>query len=138
VCGILCETRNAASAMATVVGIGLNVNQTAAMFVEAGLPDAGSLGLFTASAFDCAEVTRALIRQLDEEYDRLCSGDLATLEACWKWRLGLLGRSVAAECADGTHCGRLREIAFDGLELKSDDGTMLRLVPETVRQLRPA
>jgi len=85
--------------------------------------------------FDCDAVARALIRQLDEEYDRLCQGDLMTLEACWKWRLGLLGKPVAAETADGTHQGRLMECGWDGLELEQD-GVVRRLVPEAVRQLR--
>src|SRR5579885_441409 len=85
VCGILIE-----QGRGVVAGIGLNVNQPARAFAEAGLPDAGSLAVFAERGLDCQEVTRTLIRHLDEEYDRLCAGDLATLEACWKWHVGLL------------------------------------------------
>src|SRR5438309_5368080 len=102
VCGILIE-----QARGTVVGIGLNVNQSAASFVEADLPEAGSLALFAGGGLDRLEVARLLIAQLDEEYDRLCTGDRATLEACWKWHTGLLGRQVVVECHDATHRGRL-------------------------------
>jgi hypothetical protein len=77
-----------------------------------------------------------LIEQLDREYDLLLSGDLATLESCWKWRLGLLGRDVIAEDVEGQRWrGRLREVAFDGLQLEREDGTLLRMEPERVRSV---
>ena len=78
---------------------------------------------------------RKLLAQLDEEYDRLCQGDWATLEACWKWHTGLLGKQVVVECPGALHRGRLREQSFDGLELELGDGGTLRLVPETVRHV---
>src|SRR5262249_58825543 len=84
------------------------------------------------------EVAGLLIAGLDEEYDRLCQGDLATLEACWKWRLGLLGRQVRAECHGAVHHGRLRELGWDGLALETAGGAMLRLPPEMVQHLTEA
>jgi BirA family biotin operon repressor/biotin-[acetyl-CoA-carboxylase] ligase len=121
----------------TVAGIGLNVNQTADDFARAQLPDAGSLALFTGSSLDRDDVARMLIRQLDEEYDRLCQGDLATLEACWKWRLGLLGKRVTAECPGANHKGRLLDVGWDSVEIETLSG-ILRLAPETVRHLHPS
>jgi BirA family biotin operon repressor/biotin-[acetyl-CoA-carboxylase] ligase len=132
VCGILIE-----QSQATVAGMGLNVKQSAASFAEAGLPQAGSLAVFSDSVPDCAEVARRLIRQLDEEYDRLMQGDVGTLEACWQWRLGLLGKQVTAECHDGTRRGRLVEVGWEGVCLEQPGGEMVRLVPETVRHLEP-
>jgi BirA family transcriptional regulator, biotin operon repressor / biotin---[acetyl-CoA-carboxylase] ligase len=131
VCGILIE-----QARGTVVGIGLNVLQTAAAFAETALPEAGSLALFSERPLDRYEIARKLLGELDEGYSRLCAGELGELEACWKWRLGLLGRRVAAECPAAVHCGRLVEVAFDGLELEIEVGRVLRLAPETVRHLR--
>jgi BirA family biotin operon repressor/biotin-[acetyl-CoA-carboxylase] ligase len=130
VCGILIE-----QARGTVLGIGLNVLQTAESFTAAGLPEAGSLAVFTEQALDRRAIARRLIAELDEGYARLCAGELSELEASWKWRLGLLGKRVAAECPGALHRGRLREVAFDGLELEFDDGRPLRLAPETVRHL---
>jgi BirA family biotin operon repressor/biotin-[acetyl-CoA-carboxylase] ligase len=127
VCGILIE-----QARGTVVGIGLNVLQTADAFAEAGLPEAGSLALFSARPLDRYGIARRLIAELDEGYARLCAGEFAELEACWKWRLGLLGRRVAVECPAAVHRGRLVEVAFDGLELEREDGDVMRLTPETV------
>jgi BirA family biotin operon repressor/biotin-[acetyl-CoA-carboxylase] ligase len=130
VCGILIE-----QARGTVVGIGLNVLQTATAFAEAALPEAGSLALFCERPLERYEIARRLIAELDNGYTRLCSGDLGELEACWKWRLGLLGRRVAVECPGTVHRGRLVEVAFDGLDLKVEGGHVLRLTPETVRHL---
>jgi BirA family transcriptional regulator, biotin operon repressor / biotin---[acetyl-CoA-carboxylase] ligase len=132
VCGILIE-----QARGTVVGIGLNVNQAAEWFAAAGLPDAASLATLTAKSFECDHVARTLVAQLDEEYERLCRGDLATLEAGWKRRVGLLGKSVRAECHNGVHRGRLLAMGWDGLEIRGEDGRICRLEPESVRHLLP-
>lgn len=140
VCGILIEQRtvsSGSSSIATICGVGLNLNQTAEHFTTAGLDQAGSLALFTQKLYDCEEMARRLIGQLDEEYDRLCQGDLHTLESCWQWRLGLLGKQVIAECHDGERRGRLIELGWGGVVL--DTGTdQLRLVPEVVRHLSGA
>jgi BirA family biotin operon repressor/biotin-[acetyl-CoA-carboxylase] ligase len=130
VCGILIE-----QGKGTVAGIGLNVNQSASAFVEAGLPEAASLAVFTDEQRDCAAVARNLLHQLDEQYDTLCGGDLMTLEACWKWRLGLLGKNVTAECHAETHVGRLLDVSWEALELETAIGRRF-IRPETVRQLR--
>jgi BirA family transcriptional regulator, biotin operon repressor / biotin---[acetyl-CoA-carboxylase] ligase len=132
VCGILIE-----QGRGTVAGIGLNVHQEAESFARAGLPQAGSLALFSDRPLDRYEIVRRLIAELDESYGALCRGDFVTLEACWKWRLGLLGKRVAAECPEAVHRGRLREVAFDGLELEQGAGQALRLAPESVRHLHP-
>src|SRR5262249_37506334 len=121
--------------LATICGIGLNLNQTAKQFAESGLEQAGSLALFTGRQHDCEEVARCLIRHLDDEYDRLCQGDVHTLEACWKWRLGLLGKSVVAECPDAEYRGRLHEVGWDGVLIETRAG-LVRLVPESLRHLR--
>ena len=111
----------------TVVGIGLNVNQTAESLEAAGLPQAGSLACFTGGPLECRGMARELIKQLDEEYERLCQGDLATLEARWQWRTGLLGQHVLMECQDASHRGRLRELTWDGLILEQTGGEALHL-----------
>jgi BirA family biotin operon repressor/biotin-[acetyl-CoA-carboxylase] ligase len=128
VCGILIE-----QSRGTVIGVGLNVNQPAEALAD--LPQAGSLALFSERLFDCRQVSRLLITHLDEEYGRLCQGDLATLEACWQWRLGLLGKNVAVECHDGIHHGRLRALSWEALHLQLSDGSTLRLRPEAIQHV---
>ena len=133
VCGILIENTTA-----TVIGIGLNLTQTAAEFADAGLPDATSLALVAGQAIDVPTATHAVIRQLDAEYERLLSGQRAAVEADWKWRVGFLGRQVCVELTDGTMlAGRLHEMSFDALELHAK-GSVRAIVPETVRHIHAA
>jgi BirA family biotin operon repressor/biotin-[acetyl-CoA-carboxylase] ligase len=139
VCGILIEqsVRTGAEG-STVVGSGLNVNQTAEAFAGAGLTEATSLGAVTGKPHDWAGVARLLLTQLDTEYRRLRAGDLTTLEADWRCHLGLLGNTVLVECHEADHRGRLREIGWNALEVELADGTALRLAPESVRHVHPA
>jgi BirA family biotin operon repressor/biotin-[acetyl-CoA-carboxylase] ligase len=139
VCGILIEQAAGSGdprRARVVAGIGLNVQQTAADFAAADLPFATSLRQHTSVALDTHAVARTLLGVLDEEYARLCDGDLAALEACWKWHIGLLGKDVRAECLDGEVCGRLLEVAFGGLVLRQRNGAQLLLRPESVQHLQ--
>jgi BirA family biotin operon repressor/biotin-[acetyl-CoA-carboxylase] ligase len=133
VCGILIE-----QSRGIVAGIGLNVQQSAADFAQAGLPDATSLSQHASQALVTEEVARTLLLTLDEEYDHVCHGDLAGLEACWKWHLGLLGRQVIAYCHDGSHRGRLLEVGFAGIEIDRPGQGILELRPELIHHLSPA
>ena len=130
VCGILIE-----QGVRTIVGIGLNVNQSADDFVKAELPDATSLAMVVGKSLDVDAVAQQLIASLDHEYNLLLSGELTTLEACWKWRLGLLGKQVTVECHDRSCQGRLLEIAWSGLELRLPDGQKMRFSPENIRHI---
>jgi BirA family biotin operon repressor/biotin-[acetyl-CoA-carboxylase] ligase len=136
VCGILIERCVGGGGDAVICGIGLNVNQTADDFAAAGLPQAGSLAAACGRPFDVMAVARTLIGTLDREYAALLSGGLPTLEACWKWRVGLLGRPVVAELTDGGHQGgRLLDLTFARVLLDVGDGEVRTLPPEMVRHL---
>ena len=131
VCGILIE-----QGCGTVAGIGLNVRQTPEEFDRLGLPMATSLTQWVPTNLHTYTVARQLIQQLDEDYSRLVQGNLATLEACWKWRIGLLGQQVAAEGPRQTVCGRLLDLTFAGVEIQLPTGAVVRLAPEAVQQLK--
>jgi BirA family biotin operon repressor/biotin-[acetyl-CoA-carboxylase] ligase len=134
VCGILIEQGRGA-----VVGVGLNLRQTAGHFAAAGLPGAASLSQFTDAELDARASAEILLRFMDEEYARLLEGDLTTLETSWKRLLGLVGYEVILESYDGpVHRGRLLELGFDGIKLERPGKTALVLPPETVRHLDAA
>jgi len=130
VCGILIE-----QGRGTVVGIGLNVNQTSEALALASLSQAASLRCFTGNSYDCSHVACALIEQLDIQYDGLLRGDHCNLEAAWTSRTGLVGKRVLIECHDGTHFGRLKSLSFDGarLELARDENCNIR--PESIKHV---
>lgn len=131
VCGILIE-----QGRGTVAGIGLNVNQSAAAFAAAGLPEAGSLASLTATTFDVAAAARLLVEELDRRYCQLLEGATAAVEAIWQRRLGLTGRPVAVETTTATYCGELRTLTFEQIAVKTAAGETVRPSPESVRQLR--
>lgn len=138
ICGILIEQRttgNAEFPLASVVGIGLNVTQTTAMFEEALLPDACSLAQMAQRSFAFDDVAKALIAELDAQYTMLVAGDCATLEALWKERLGLLGKRVVVEGVNNQYRGRLLDLTLAGLELEVNPGEVRRLTPESVKHL---
>ncbi|HEY7315636.1 MAG TPA: hypothetical protein VH643_40280, partial [Gemmataceae bacterium] len=118
-----------------IVGFGLNVQQSAATFATAGLPEATSLARFAVGPLDTHAVAAALIRQMDRDYDLLCQGDLGTLEASWRQHLALLGKHVIAECHDAMYHGRLMELSFRGVELARSGEPSRILVPERIRHL---
>jgi BirA family transcriptional regulator, biotin operon repressor / biotin---[acetyl-CoA-carboxylase] ligase len=140
VSGILIESSTQYSVLSTqyfVVGIGLNVNQSAEDFEKAELPEATSLSISLGQKLDVKGITQLLIENLDEQYARLLSGEIAALEECWAWRLGKAEEAATVELMDASEQrGRLRRIAFDGLTLEQPDGSVRLLKPEEVRHIR--
>jgi BirA family transcriptional regulator, biotin operon repressor / biotin---[acetyl-CoA-carboxylase] ligase len=145
VCGILIEcgtvgARPGADEMIephAIIGIGLNVNQSADDFASSGLPDATSLSIAAGQRLGLEEITELLIGNLDTEYGQLLDGELANLEGRWAARVGLLDRPVAAELTDGTEVrGRLAAMSLRGLSLLQGEGKSRHLQPEEVRHLR--
>jgi BirA family biotin operon repressor/biotin-[acetyl-CoA-carboxylase] ligase len=133
VCGLLIEQH----AGAVVIGIGLNLLQSARDFEAAGLPDATSLSLVGGQEVSVRTAAETVLGRLDREYERLLRGERVAIEADWKWRIGFLGRQVEIELLDGFRVtGRLHEMCFDGLELEVADGLFRLIVPETVAHLR--
>jgi BirA family biotin operon repressor/biotin-[acetyl-CoA-carboxylase] ligase len=131
VSGVLIEQRKH-----TIVGIGLNVNQTASDFATAELPDATSLALLLGRSFGIDEVAWELIRGLDREYERVLNGEVAGLQSRWQYGLGLVGQEVVVELHGGDRAnGVLHEITFDQFTLKDADGTLRMFLPEKVRQI---
>lgn len=137
VCGFLIEQRTTGAAnspLATVVGLGLNVNQPPEAFAAAGLPDAASLFSLSGKTLAVDAVLQAIIQRLDDDYDLLLNGNVGALESLWQWRLGLIDKAVIAQCADGPHLGQLLDASFDGVTLK-DDENLIRLAPESILHL---
>lgn len=132
VCGILIE-----QTQGTVVGIGLNVNQTPDQFAAAGLPDATSLGAASGQTYDRDAVARQLLDHLDAGFDVLLRGDVGLLESAWREQIDLLGDVVSIELADGTcHRGRLGVLSFARLTIERPGGTVVGFTPEAVREIR--
>lgn len=132
VCGILIERQ-----AAIVVGIGLNLNQTAADFQNANLPDATSLSLESSEVISRDAAAKVLLQKLDERYEQVRDGDWHDLETNWIDWMALNDKWVSVERADGsTRSGRVIHLAFDGIVLQSLDRKIERILPERIRQIR--
>lgn len=141
VCGILIEQRttgNTEFPLATAVGIGLNLTQSAEMFEQASLPLAGSLQSLSGIALTHEDSAKALIGQLDEGYHSLMNEDAQPLEALWKAHLGLVGKRVAVEGVSQFHHGQLLDVTLTGVVLETGPGEIVQLAPEAIRHLDEA
>jgi BirA family biotin operon repressor/biotin-[acetyl-CoA-carboxylase] ligase len=132
VCGILIE-----QGAATIVGIGLNSNQTAEEFAAAGLPLASSLTALSGKSFELRPAAEAVLAHLDAAYSQLTSGNRAAVEATWQARTGFVDQCVEVELSDGQRIvGRIREMNFAGIELEDVHGRLESIVPERIEQIR--
>lgn len=130
VCGILIEQKRG-----VIAGIGLNLNQSRESFLADDLTEAGSLRLFTGQIFDVEATARQLICRLDDVYQHLIIGNLATVESRWKDQLGLVGKMVQAEGYADTWTGKLLDMSFDAVVMDTDAAGPLMLTPEEVRHI---
>jgi BirA family biotin operon repressor/biotin-[acetyl-CoA-carboxylase] ligase len=131
VCGVLIEQ----AAGSVVAGIGLNVSQSPASLSEAGLTQAASLAMCVDKPLNRSEIARHLIKQLDEEYDRLRNCDFGGLETRWKEGIGLIGKSVTVDGLDQTVDGSLRDLTFSEVVVDLPDGHVYRARPEVIRHI---
>jgi BirA family biotin operon repressor/biotin-[acetyl-CoA-carboxylase] ligase len=106
IAGILTEVRREA----VIVGIGLNVQQTASDWKEAGLPMATSLAVAGVTATTEA-VAQGLLENLNRRYEALQRGD-QEVETAWRDGLDLQGRQVRVEHATGRTEGVVSELSW--------------------------
>ncbi|MDH7601203.1 MAG: biotin--[acetyl-CoA-carboxylase] ligase [Armatimonadota bacterium] len=119
ICGILIETTEAAAEAAVVIGIGVNVNQTA--FPSEIAAEATSVALETGSTQDVRAATEKMAMALFEWYQAYCSvGFAAILE---RWRTHMCGMGTRAEVDVGGEQIRGRIVGIDdcGRLLLQDD-----------------
>ena len=130
VAGILIE-----HGAATVVGIGLNVNQTEQDLQLMGLSEASSFSLFCGRRFDVGRVAEALIESLDALYDGIQNGGLSELLTSWRGSLGVLGREVVVHCQDRIVRGHTRHLDWEALHVDVPGEGNICIRPENIRQV---
>ncbi len=125
--GILAEANIAGERVEyVVVGLGLNVNFTAASVPD--LPsNATTLSDELGRPLPRLPLIRAVLVAIDNYYARLGSG--ATLRSEWAANLATLGRMVQAHTPSGVETGLAMDVDDDGaLLLRRADGTIARLI----------
>ncbi|NLW08254.1 MAG: biotin--[acetyl-CoA-carboxylase] ligase [Firmicutes bacterium] len=126
IAGILAETAGKAGAPweYLLLGIGINVNQTAADFPGDLQEKAGSLRMSLGAPVDRITLLRRCLAVLEEEYVYARENGFArALAYCRQYSL-ILGRRVEVKSGDRCYRGKAVAIRDDGsLELLLDDGT---------------
>jgi BirA family biotin operon repressor/biotin-[acetyl-CoA-carboxylase] ligase len=124
--GILAETE---SEGALVLGIGVNVNSTAADFPPELRDKAGSLRMATGGTVDRARVAGRLLTSLELWHDRLCRDGFASIASAWRERTDLIGRTIRVYEPAADLRGEVLGLDDDGaLQLRLPDGTVHRVV----------
>jgi BirA family transcriptional regulator, biotin operon repressor / biotin---[acetyl-CoA-carboxylase] ligase len=134
--GILAERVQVAGASAGVVGVGLNVSQTAE---ELPVPTAGSMLTEGHPVVDRSELLLAVLRELEPRLETWRRGDEGALLAEYLRWLDTLGRRVRVELPDGvTVEGMATGVSDHGaLELDTPQG-LLAVSAGDVLHVRPA
>jgi BirA family transcriptional regulator, biotin operon repressor / biotin---[acetyl-CoA-carboxylase] ligase len=123
VCGILIEQRR----QVFVVGIGINVNQTADELQAAALPKAISLRAACDREFSTEAVAADLMQNLDRRHNDVLNGHHSQVLEKWATAMRIHGSQVKVDHPDGEAVGRVVSIDFDELRLESPAGTALTL-----------
>ncbi|MDG1570742.1 biotin--[acetyl-CoA-carboxylase] ligase [Robiginitalea sp. M366] len=134
ICGILIENLlQGGRITTTVIGVGLNVNQTE---FEA-LPRAGSLLLATGRTFDREPLLRAVVAGIEQEIAALGVRRTETLEKRYRERLFGLGKSHRYRLPGGkAFRGVIQGVTQDGLLQLQDAGGDLQIFgPKEVEML---
>ena len=131
-CGILCEYHSTQNREAgVIVGIGINVNHTLTDFPDDLKSSATSLRIETGNSIDRLALVRALIGNLDQQYDAyLGNGEQAVIEK-WLENSDMAGKKITVtQGKSATHGtalgldsqGRLLLLSEKGEELAFDSG----------------
>ncbi|MHC5034000.1 MAG: biotin--[acetyl-CoA-carboxylase] ligase [Planctomycetota bacterium] len=130
--GVLAETvPRGDAAPAHVLGIGLNVNQSADELPADAALAPTSMRIERGRELERVAVCRALLAELDSWYRRLAMGQREHVLARWRRRSCLLGREVSARVGGHTVRGKVAGIRSTGeLILESGPGRQLLLSDE--------
>lgn len=111
-----------------ILGIGVDVNQTAREFPADLRKLATSLRIETGEPVDRAALATAALRELDADYARVCHGEFAAVADEWEGRCSTLGRNVTIHIGGRTVKGRAESLDADGaLLLRTQHGHLERI-----------
>ncbi|BCJ85423.1 biotin--[acetyl-CoA-carboxylase] ligase [Effusibacillus dendaii] len=124
-CGILTEMNIRSEEIDYVIlGIGLNVNQTADDFPEELRSTATSLRIYSGTPYKRASVVQSILERFETLYDSYVKqGSFATIREQWKAQSVTIGKRVSAYLAEGIITGTAVDIDDVGaLILETENG----------------
>jgi BirA family biotin operon repressor/biotin-[acetyl-CoA-carboxylase] ligase len=112
-----------------ILGIGLDVNQTAGEFPADLRRLATSLKIETGRHIDRAELAASILRELDIDYARIAAGQFDALADEWEAQSATLGRQVTLTAGSRKLLGRAESLDSDGaLLLRTEHGRLERVI----------
>lgn len=115
VCGVLCESvLEGTRVRYTIMGIGINVNQTEEQIPKELRDSAASLRTVAGKMFRRVPILAAVLRELQGRYDRYCAHGFGALREEYRARSLLTGREVTVSQHEREIHGRAIDIAPDG------------------------
>jgi BirA family biotin operon repressor/biotin-[acetyl-CoA-carboxylase] ligase len=130
VAGILTELRAELDRVQHIIlGIGVDVNLNAAEFPADLRKIATSLKIESGKPVSRAELAVEILRELDRDYARVCTGEFEIIANEWETHCGTIGRSVAIQVGDRRLHGRAESLDDDGaLLLRTEHGQLERVI----------
>jgi BirA family biotin operon repressor/biotin-[acetyl-CoA-carboxylase] ligase len=112
-----------------ILGMGVDVNQTAGEFPADLRKLATSLKIESGESVDRAELATAILRELDRDYARACSSKFPELADEWESQCVTLASNVTIHVGDRTIQGRAESLDDDGaLLVRTQHGRLERII----------
>ena len=111
------------------LGIGVDVNLTANELPLELRKIATSLRIESGKAIERAELATQILRELDKDYSRVCSGKFAALADEWEAHCSTIGQQVTVGIGERRLRGRAEALDDDGaLLLRTEHGRLERVI----------
>jgi BirA family biotin operon repressor/biotin-[acetyl-CoA-carboxylase] ligase len=112
-----------------VLGIGVNANLELSELPRELRAAATSLRIESGQAVDRAGLAVAILREMDDDYDRIRRGQFESVAAEWQQRCGTLGRQVSIRVGERVIRGRAEALDGQGaLLLRTQHGHLERII----------
>ena len=112
-----------------IIGIGVDVNQDVAEFPEELRKIATSLKLEAGEEICRAELATEILRELDRDYARICSGKFPEVADEWEAACITIGKNVTVHTGDRKFRGRAESLDDDGaLLVRTEHGHLERII----------
>ena len=112
-----------------ILGIGVDVNQSAAEFPPELRDLATSLKSETGEEISRAELATEILRELDFDYARICAGKFPEIADEWEAACVTIGKNVTVHVGDRKFTGRAESLDDDGaLLLRTEHGRLERII----------
>lgn len=112
-----------------ILGIGLDVNQTAKDFAPEIREVATSLRIAGGESVSRPELATRILRELDRDYARICGGGFEGLADEWEARCTTIGQNVAIRIGERILKGRAESLDADGaLLIRTQHGRLERII----------